>query len=110
MECDILWFTAPNVLLVRKSIFVGQYIPWQSFCQILQKVNLVSCLVFRAYKICSEILTGVENIRNIFGSLGYPSDVINKTINNIISKFNRAVEQVPKKCPVYLRLPSIFII
>ena len=49
----------------------------------------------------------IENIRNIFGSLGYLSRVINKNIVKPISKMNRPLEQGPKNCPVYLRYPYL---
>ena len=39
--------------------------------------------------------------------MGYPSDVINKTINNTILKLNRPVRNGPKKCLVYLRVPYL---
>ena len=38
----------------RKPIFAGQYIPFQSFCPLSKKLGLISCLVFRAHKICSK--------------------------------------------------------
>ena len=39
--------------------------------------------------------------------MGYPSDVINKTIDNTMLKLNRTVEHGPKKFPVYLKLPYL---
>ena len=62
--------TSLNTSIYRKPTFVGQYIPWQSFCPTSQKTNLISCLVFRAYKICSKVKLSEEinNIKSIFGS------------------------------------------
>ena len=66
----------------RKPAFAGQYIPFQSFCPLSQKFGLISCLVFRAHKICSKMLFNEEldKIKNIFEALGYPSHIIRKTI------------------------------
>ena len=93
----------------RKPTFAGQYIPFQSFCPLSQKLGLISCLVFRAHKICSKKLfeEELDKIKNIFEALGYPSHIVRKTINNTISKFEKPVKFGPRKCPVYLRLPYL---
>ena len=95
--------------IYRKPTFVGQYIPWQSFCPTSQKTNLISCLVFRAHKICSNLKLNdeIENITNIFGSLGYPMEVIKKTIDKTLAKLVSPTKHGPNKCPVYLRLPFL---
>ena len=49
----------------------------------------------------------LDNIRSIFGSLGYPSNIITKSINNTISKLEKPVKYGPMKCSVYLRLPYL---
>ena len=61
---DVFWqrtFTSLCTSIYRKPTFVGQYIPnifyqffWWSFNPTSQKVNLISCLVSWAYKICSK--------------------------------------------------------
>ena len=102
-------FNSLQMSVYRKPTFVGQYIPWRSFCPKSQKVSLFSCLVFRAFKICCEttIDNELENIRKIFGSLGYPSDIVDKTIRNTISSLDKPKLFGPEKCPVYLRLPYL---
>ena len=49
----------------------------------------------------------MDNIRNIFGSLGYPFDIVNKTIRNTISSLDKPKLYEPEKYPVYLRLPYL---
>ena len=53
------------------------------------------------------ILKGNRKHQKRIPSLGYPSDVINKTIDNTMLKLNRTVEHGPKKFPVYLKLPYL---
>ena len=90
----------------RKPTFAGQYIPFQSFCPLSQKIGLISCLVFRAHKICSKKLfkEKLDKIKSIFGALGYPSYIIRKAINNTTSKLEKHVNLGPSKCPIYLKL------
>ena len=109
---DVLLVRTDTELLTtvyRKPTFAGQYIPFQSFCPLSQKINLISCLVFRAFKICSKKLFDEEldKIKSIFGALGYPTHVIRKAISNTITKFEKPIKQGPNKCPVYLRLPYL---
>ena len=93
----------------RKPTFAGQYIPFQSFCPLSQKLGLISCLVFRAHKICSKKLfkEELDNVKSIFEALGYPSHIIRKRINNTISKFEKPDKFGLSKCPIYLRLPYL---
>ena len=49
----------------------------------------------------------MENIRKILGSLGYPSDIVDKTIRNTISGLEKPKLFGPEKCPVCLRLPYL---
>ena len=48
--------------IYRNLVFVGQYIPYNSFCPYSQKVNLISCLVFQAYKFCSKDKLNISSI------------------------------------------------
>ena len=68
-----------------------------------QKVNFILSLVFSANKICSKNKID-EDFKNIFGSLGYPSDIVNKTISKTNAIMNRLKHHGPEKCIVYLRL------
>ena len=47
----------------------------------------------------------ISNIKSIFGSLGYPLEIIEKTINKTTAKLVSPTKHGPLKCPVYLRLP-----
>ena len=95
--------------IYRKPTFVGQYIPWRSFCPKSQKVMLISCIVLRAFRICSEIILDneLENIRKIFGLLGYPFDIVDKTVRKTIYSLDEPKLFGPEKCPVYIRLPYL---
>ena len=91
------------ILIYRKLTFVGQYIQWKSFCANSRKVSLVSCLVFWAYKICLKVKINeeIQNIRSIFRLLGYPTDIIKRTIERTIVKLTSLTKQGPKKCLMY---------
>ena len=39
--------------IYRKTKFTGDYIPFNSYSPIKQKIDLISCLTYRAIKICS---------------------------------------------------------
>ena len=62
---------------------------------------------FQAHKICYKVKLNEEisNIKSFFGSLGYPLEVIEKTINKTTAKLVSPTKHGPIKCPVYLRLP-----
>ena len=92
--------------IYRKTTFTGDYIPFNSYSPIKQKINLISCLTYRAIKICSDgyLETELENVKNIFKDLGYPLDIIKSTIAKTKEKFECS-KFGPKKCPVYLKLP-----
>jgi hypothetical protein len=93
----------------RKPTFDGEYIPWNSFCPKKRKINLISCLVNRALKICSptKLEHEIENISTIFLNRGYPELIIKRTIKRTIEMKERPTPFGPDKCPVYLRLPYI---
>ena len=107
----LLWRTCNSlqIYINRKPTIAGQYIPWCSFYPKSQKTSLISCLVFRAFKICSEttIDNELKKIRNIFGLLGYTFDGVDKTIRNTISILDKPKLFGPETFPVYLRLPYL---
>ena len=98
-----------STTVFRKKTFTGEYIPWNSFCQLKRKTNLIACLTNRALQICSSSLLDDEivKIKSIFTNLGYPMDIINRTIKQTRNRFEQAPVFGPKRCAVYLRLPFI---
>ena len=93
----------------RKPTFDGQYIPWDSFCPMKRKTNLISCLVNRALKICSpsQLDNEMKIISSIFLNLGYPDLIIKRIIKRTMDCNEKPKMFGPDKCPVYLRLPFI---
>ena len=93
----------------RKSTFSGQYVSWNSFSPKRIKRNLISCLVHRAYKICSptKLDDEIKIIHDMFLDLGYPEFEINNTIKRCLQTSSKPPMYGPKKCPVYLHLPYI---
>ena len=94
--------------IYRKPTFSGEYVHWGSFSPVRRKLNIISCLVERAKKICSpsKLDVEIETILNIFLKLGYPEHRVKGTIKKALSKSTIGIIG-PKKCPVYLRLPFI---
>ena len=66
----------------RKENFSPHYISWNSFCPNKIKLKIIQCITNRTIKICMADCLDLEldNIYNIFLSLGYPKTVIQKTI------------------------------
>ena len=93
----------------RKVTFTGDYVPWNSFTPIRRKTSLIACLVHRALVICSpsRLDPEIKKIFSIFRDLGYPEDVIQRTIRAKL-KTSAADNKIgPQKCPVYIHLPYI---
>lgn len=95
--------------MFRKRTFTGDYTSWESFAPTQQKLNLVSCLVNRAVKICSpsKLQQELKEVARIFENLGYPHDLVRRTIKG---RSQQALEQkvrTEQQQHVYLRLPYI---
>ena len=75
--------------IYKKTTFTGDYIPFNSYSPIKQRIKLISCPTYRAINICSEryLKSEFENIRDIFIDLGYPLDIIDSTIAKTKDKF-----------------------
>ena len=101
--------TSFTTSVFRKKTFTGEYIPWNSFCHRQRKTNLIACLTNRAIQICTPSLLEEEtvNITNMFTKLGYPLDVVQRTIKKTRLRFEQSPVFGPKRCPVYVRLPFI---
>lgn len=96
----------------RKPTFTGLGMKFDSFIPNSYKKNIVSCLVNRAYKICSDFESFTNELRTLqlyFTNNRFPlhfvENVIKKTLNDIWTP-KLQVPSVPKK-PIYLKLPFI---
>ena len=73
--------------MYRKPTFSGLYLKWTSFVPKQFKINLVNCLLNRAWRICSSselFQTEVSFIKDILAANGYPYTFL----NSLIHKFN----------------------
>ena len=100
--------TALCTSVYRKQTFNGDYLHWTSFSPIKRKMNIVSCLVNRAVKICSpsKLQDELRKITTIFSKLGYPDDLVKRTIRNGTHP-RKPSEGQKDTNTVYLRLPYI---
>ena len=88
----------------RKQTWNDQYVHFKSFVPMKLKVNLISCLVNRARKICSEdVLTNeLEFLRKVFLKNGYPRQMIEKRLQ---ATPERCIVPTVEKKNVYINLP-----
>ena len=96
----------------RKPTFTGLTMNFNSFITKHFKYNLISCLIFRAFKICSSEISfdsELKFLRSLFAKNSFPCNLIDKlfvkTIQNLyICKPH--VPSVPKK-DVFICLPYL---
>ena len=79
------------------------------FCPKSKHLSLISFLIYCAFEVCFEttIHNELENIRKIFGYLGYTFDKVDITIRNTISSLDKPKLFGPEKYQVYLCLPYL---
>ena len=87
-----------------KKTFTGQYTKWDSFTPRKYKVSLIRTLAFRCFRICSSpslLRSCLNELRELLLQSGYPSEVINYNINDVLtSQRNRTknpTTTAPKK-------------
>ena len=93
----------------RKPTFTGLGMKFSSHIPEIYKYNVVSCLVERAYKICSSVVNFEKQLsflRDFFAGNGFPlhfvADVMSKTRKKLTSP--NMTPRVGKQ-PVYLKIP-----
>ena len=90
----------------------GLYMLWDSFLPHSYKINLIKCLLLRAFKICSnwsQFIHDSNQITNVFTKLDYPSDILEYIINSFKNNINTKplVQYGPTKRKVFLKLQYI---
>ena len=92
----------------HKSTYSGLYLQWSSFVPKQYKLGLVNCLLYRAWKICSDeeyFNEEINFIKKILSANGYPFNFLNSCIHKFLkSKYSTKVTDVKLK-DVYLSLP-----
>ena len=96
----------------RKPTFTGLTMNFNSFIPKHFKYNLISCLIFRAFKICSsEILFDRELkfLRSLFAKNSFPCNLIDKLFVKTIQKLYICKPHVPSvhKKDVFICLPYL---
>ena len=98
--------------MYRKPTFTGVYLHWKSLTAVVYKINLIKCLLDRAWKICSNYELFHQEIlllKEVLKKNDYPSSVIDKQIDKFLNKKliqlpPKTNELTPKK-KIYLVLP-----
>ena len=98
--------------IYRKPTFSGLYLKWSSFIPKQFKINLLTCLLNRAWRICSNsdlFHKEVIFIKDTLSANGYPSTFVNtitqKFINRKQSNDIKEIHCGPDKKNVFLSLP-----
>ena len=80
----------------RKKTFTGLGLRFDSFIPSFYKVNLITCLVHRAYAICSNYIdfdVELSHLRNFFSGNRYPQYLFDK----FVSKYLNSIHTPPKR-------------
>ena len=97
------------------AVFSGLGMNFSSFIPNSYERNLITCLVTRAFRICSHSTTfdiELEFLRDFFLKNGFPINFINKTFRCTLEKIYKPFEQlttVPRKqifSTIWLEFPS----
>ena len=82
--------------MYKKPTFTGLFSKYASFTPILYKKNLVTILIFRAFKTCSDYFAldkEINFIKSVLQLNGYPLSFIetniNKTLNRLYTPFGQ---------------------
>ncbi len=98
--------------IYRKSTFTGLFTNFHSFIPLAYKRSLVSCILYRIFKLCSSYENfhiQLEVIRKLFNLNGFPSHMFDHLAHRFLNKIfepQPPVHTVPKKV-VYFCLPFL---
>ena len=87
--------------MYRKPTFTRQYLHWDSFSLMKQKINHVASLVHRALFICfsSRLQAELDKILSILVANGYPNHIIAFPFTKKIRLFNQSSQLDPRNTP-----------
>ena len=96
----------------RKNTFTGLGMRYDSFVPHNYKINIISCLVNRAFKICSRLCSFEEEIKFLkeyFCQNKFPLNIVNNVINSTLKKLYNSNNPVPtvQLKSIYFCLPFI---
>ena len=98
--------------LYRKPTHTGLGLKYNSYTSKTYKVNLISCLVDRAYKLCSTTIAftkEIEFLKKYFYQNGFPIKLVNSKIQSKINSFNdvQTIPQTAPKLKLFSSLPYL---
>ena len=84
----------------RKPTFTGLYTRWDSFGPQQPKKSLIRSLTFRAVRICSAstLKDEIANLEDLFSRNGYPSQVVDEVITEVLARHRTVAEGKAKDC------------
>ena len=90
---DVLVYRSDNIFLrsvYRKPTFTGLYTRWDSFGPNQPKIALIKSLTSRAVRICSvsKLSDEVATLKELFSKNGYPSQVVEKAISEVVQRMS----------------------
>ena len=94
----------------RKPCFTGLATNFSSFTPFIYKMNLISTLLFRAWKICSSPLifkSEIEFIKNYLTQNNYPIKLIENSIDRFLKRHQNPPNPTPrnegKEPPIFIK-------
>ena len=88
----------------RKKTFAGLYTKWDSFTPRKYKINLISTLTYRCFRICSSaslLHSAIQDLRTFSLQNGYPQGIITYNVNDVLNRHKNKpdtpVATVPNK-------------
>ena len=100
--------------LLKKKIFTGLYTNFSSLSPNLYKTNLISCLVYRAFHICSfysKFHNEIRRLNCILAKNCFPQSFVDKFIRSFLdkqfSKVSTSNKQEGKKTSITFCLPYL---
>jgi hypothetical protein len=78
-----------STTIYRKKTFTGVMLNWNSLTSKRYKINLIGCLLTRAYNICSDLNKlhlEIEKIKQILSKNDYPLNIIDKQIKKFLNE------------------------
>lgn len=90
--------------IYRKKTFTGLYTKWDFFTPRKYKINLIRSLTYRYYRVCSSgslLQSALNDLRKLLLQNGYPQDIINYHINDVLNKNRQHQHSNPVATVVY---------
>jgi hypothetical protein len=95
----------------RKATFTGLCTNYNSFTPLLYRLSVFKCLIYRAFKLCSNwnlFHDEISHVKSFLLRNAYPSYILDRIIKRSIDSFlNPCIQFGPNKERIYVGLPFL---